>query len=109
MTAALSLSLSLVQVSLHNHFPLNCFGRCTTFSIGTDIAHLQHYRKDCVGPLRKTCKDFRVNTVRDTTIWKYKDDLITRTTETLTKLHFLPPTAGAATTTGGSNLPPSVV
>lgn len=91
------------QVSLHNHFPLNCFGRCTTYSIGTDIAHLQHYRKDCVGPLRKTCKDFRVNTVRDTTIWKYKDDLIARTTATLTDLGFISASGGSS----GSSHPSS--
>lgn len=82
---------SCSQVSLHNHFPLNCFGRCTTYSIGTDLAQLQHYRKDCVGPLRKTCKDFRVNTVRDTTIWKYKELLIARTYETLSRLNFFTP------------------
>lgn len=76
-------------VSLHNHFPLNCFGRCTTYSIGTDIAQLQHYRKDCVGPLRKTCKDFRVNTIRDTTIWRYKDDMIHNCHKILTILGFL--------------------
>lgn len=89
-------------VSLHNHFPLNCFGRCTTYSIGTDIAHLQHYRKDCVGPLRKSCKDFRVNTVRDTTIWRYKDALISRTSETLSRLHFIASSSPPSSSTVGS-------
>ncbi|RWS27472.1 Glycosyltransferase-like protein, partial [Leptotrombidium deliense] len=76
-------------LSLHNHFPLNCFGGCTTYSINTSLAHLQHYRKDCVGPLKNSCKtDFRVYTVRDTTIWKYKDELIARTTNVLQRLGF---------------------
>lgn len=75
-------------VSLHNHFPLNCFGSCTTFSIPIQLAHLQHYRKDCVGPLKKSCKEFRTYTTRDTTIFRYKDDLIHRTTLTLKRLGF---------------------
>lgn len=74
-------------VSLHNHFPMNCFGQCTTYSIPTKLAHLQHYRKDCVGPLRQSCKnDFRVYTMRDTTIWKYKQQMIKRTTRVLNHL-----------------------
>lgn len=76
-------------VSLHNHFPLNCFGTCTSYSINTTLAHLQHYRKDCVGPLHNACnKDFRAHTVRDTTIWRYKEPLINRVTQTLYNLGF---------------------
>lgn len=76
-------------VSLHNHFPLNCFGTCTSYSINTTLAHLQHYRKDCVGPLHNACnKDFRVHTVRDTTIWRYKEPLINRVTQALYNLGF---------------------
>lgn len=76
-------------VSLHNHFPLSCFGTCTTYSINTSLAHLQHYRKDCVGPLKNSCKtDFRIYTIRDTTIFKFKNELIARTTDVLNKLGF---------------------
>lgn len=78
-------------VSLHNHFPLNCFGTCTTYSIPVELAHLQHYRKDCVGPLKKSCKEFRTYTTRDTTIFKYKEPLITRTTHVLKTLGFFDP------------------
>lgn len=74
-------------VSLHNHFPMNCFGQCTTYSIPVHLAHLQHYRKDCVGPLKQSCKnDFRVFTTRDTTVWKYKQQMIRRTTRVLSQL-----------------------
>lgn len=77
-------------VSLHNHFPMNCFGQCTTYSIPVHLAHLQHYRKDCVGPLKQSCKsDFRVFTQRDTTIWKYKQQMIRRTTRVLNHLGLL--------------------
>lgn len=79
-------------VSLHNHFPMNCFGQCTTYSIPVSLAHLQHYRKDCVGPLKQSCKnDFRVFTMRDTTIWKYKQQMIKRTTRVLNHLGLLYP------------------
>lgn len=79
-------------VSLHNHFPMNCFGQCTTYSIPVQFAHLQHYRKDCVGPLRQSCKkDFRVFTTRDTTIWKYRQRMIKRTTRVLNHLGLLAP------------------
>lgn len=77
-------------VSLHNHFPMNCFGQCTTYSVPVHLAHLQHYRKDCVGPLKQSCKnDFRVFTTRDTTIWKYKQQMIKRTTRVLNHLGLL--------------------
>lgn len=75
-------------VSLHNHFPMNCFGQCTTYSVNTSLAHMQHYRKDCVDPLKKSCNEFRNFTMRDTSIWRFKDDLIRRTTETLYHLGF---------------------
>lgn len=76
-------------VSLHNHFPLNCFGSCTTYSVDPSLAHLQHYRKDCVGPLKDACKtDFRMYTTRDTTIWKYKDQLTENSNAVLKQLGF---------------------
>lgn len=90
-------------VSLHNHFPLNCFGTCTTFSINTSLAHLQHYRKDCVGPLKNSCKtDFRVYTVRDTTIWRYKEQLIARTHDVLNTLGFFARTAASSSPTSNA-------
>lgn len=77
-------------VSLHNHFPMNCFGQCTTYSIPTDLAHLQHYRRDCVGPLKQSCKnDYRLYTTRDTTIWKYRQQMIKRATRVLSHLKLL--------------------
>jgi len=102
-------------VSLHNHFPLNCFGSCTTYSINTTLAHLQHYRKDCVGPLKNSCKtDFRVYTVRDTTIWRYKDVLIQKTTRALGQLGFFSAATQAqaqadadAHSSGAQGLPPT--
>lgn len=76
-------------LTLHNHFPLACLGgACSSYSIETTDAQLQHYRADCVRTLKKSCVEFRQNTVVDTTIWKFKEKLITRTTDTLKKLGF---------------------
>ncbi|KAK7793902.1 hypothetical protein R5R35_003579 [Gryllus longicercus] len=76
-------------LTLHNHFPLACLGSgCTSYSITTSDAQLQHYRADCVRNLKKSCVEYRQNSIVDTTIWKFKDKLIKRTTETLRKLGF---------------------
>ncbi|UYV64538.1 hypothetical protein LAZ67_3001139 [Cordylochernes scorpioides] len=76
-------------VSLHNHFPLDCLGACTTFPIDTTLAQLQHYRKDCPRSIKDICKnDYRKFTVRDTTIWRYKSELVHRTTQVLQNLGF---------------------
>jgi hypothetical protein len=77
-------------VTLHNHYPVSCFGSCTVHTINTSLGHLQHYRRDCVSELRKSCQnEYRALTVRDTTIWRYKRELIQRTSHTLTQLGLL--------------------
>lgn len=75
---------------LHNHFPLGCLGGvCTSYPVDTSLAHLQHYRQDCVNTLKKSCaKDFKSTSVKDTSIWKVKDVVINRTNEALQKLGF---------------------
>uniref|UniRef100_A0A0A9YC52 Glycosyltransferase family 92 protein n=2 Tax=Lygus hesperus TaxID=30085 RepID=A0A0A9YC52_LYGHE len=76
---------------LHNHFPLACLGStCTTYPIETNDAQLQHYRADCVKTLKKSCTEFRQNSILDTTIWKFKDALVSRTTEALLSLGYFP-------------------
>ncbi|BES91209.1 DUF23 [Nesidiocoris tenuis] len=76
---------------LHNHFPLACLGStCTTYPIETSDAQLQHYRADCVKTLKKSCTEFRQNSILDTTIWKFKDVLISKTTEALLNLGYFP-------------------
>lgn len=76
-------------LTLHNHFPLACLGQgCTSYAVETEDAQLQHYRADCVRTLKKSCTEFRQNSIIDTTIWKYKDELIQRTAETLLQLGF---------------------
>ena len=75
---------------LHNHFPLGCLGGvCTSYPVNTTMGHLQHYRADCVNTLKKSCASVYKNvSVIDTTIWRYKAEMISRTTDSLTKLGF---------------------
>ena len=76
-------------LTLHNHFPRACLGgACSSYSIETTDAQLQHYRAECVQSLKKSCAEFRQNSVMDSNIWKFKENLITRTTDTLKKLGF---------------------
>ncbi|XP_053986409.1 uncharacterized protein LOC128880399 [Hylaeus volcanicus] len=79
-------------VTLHNHFPLACLGSgCTSYPIETEDAQLQHYRADCVSSLKKSCVQYRENSILDTTVWRYKDQLIERVTRTLETLGFFGP------------------
>jgi len=75
---------------LHNHFPLGCLGGvCTSYPVDTGLGHLQHYRSDCVNTLKKSCKnDFKSVSVKDTTIWRWKDQVIQKTSDALLKLGF---------------------
>ena len=75
---------------LHNHFPLGCLGGiCTSYPVDPSVAHLQHYRSDCVSTLKKSCETvFKNVSVVDTTIWKLNEPLIKATTDTLNQLGF---------------------
>ncbi len=90
-------------LTLHNHFPLACLEKgCTSYSVPTELAHLQHYRADCVKQLKKTCGTLKNHTVTDTAIWRFKDELIARTTRTLLDLDFFRPYSGILGGSSGS-------
>ena len=56
----------------------------------TSLGHLQHYRQDCVNTLKKSCKnDFKSVSVRDTTIWRWKEAVMQGASQALRKLEFL--------------------
>ena len=53
------------------------------------MAHLQHYRADCVSTLKKSCdSEYKQHLVKDTIVWRYKEDLIPRVNQVLKKLGF---------------------
>ena len=65
-------------LTLHNHLPHAVFPNTKrTFSVDSEIGHLQHYRTWCANYLSKVCaKDFMANPLRDTTIWRWKEQVI---------------------------------
>ncbi|KAG7167339.1 putative Glycosyltransferase family 92-like 6, partial [Homarus americanus] len=78
-------------LTLHNHFPFSCLNNCYHLSIPEADAHLQHYRKDCVGELMKSsCPYFKAHTVLDDRILKlYKELMVNNTLHTFRRLGFL--------------------
>lgn len=60
--------------------------------MGTELAQLQHYRADCVRALKNCDKEYRQNSQLDTTIWRYKDELVERAGRVLRNLGFIPNT-----------------
>lgn len=77
-------------LGVHNHYPISCLSsECPSFSVSTEDGQLQHYRADCVpAGASESCEDFIMHSVADTTIWKYKDELINRSVNTLKTLGF---------------------
>lgn len=65
-------------VVMHNHFPMQCYNKhlCETSNIPMETAQLQHYRRDCENYPKDECQGFKDHTVKDLTLWKYKDELI---------------------------------
>jgi len=92
---------------LHNHFPLGCLGGvCTSYPVDTGLGHLQHYRSDCVNTLKKSCKnDFKSVSVKDTTIWRWKDQVIQKTSDALLKLGFFGSSKHPEVIVGPSSVP----
>ena len=78
-------------LTLHNHLPLACLaGVCSNYAVSPTVAHLQHYRTDCVSELKKSCNSvFRNLTVKDTTIWRWRTQVVSRTKESLRRMGFI--------------------
>lgn len=76
--------------ALHNHFPMDCMGnRCAKSSIDTDLAHLQHYRENCVRELKNSCDELKKNRVMDSRIWRFSKDLVPNVETVLKHLGYL--------------------
>ena len=76
-------------LNIRSHEPIRCDGNCTSFTVDPSLAHLQHYRGDCVPRLADVCQeDFKDNTVRDTSLWVVKDRIQQRVEVTLDKLGY---------------------
>ena len=71
-------------LSVFNHGYLECFERqCTNFTFPTNVAQLNHYRDE-----EKVASNGQ--TVVDTTVWKFKDELVRDVKETIENMKFEP-------------------
>ena len=72
-------------IVIHNHRPMQCVGGwCNNNKVPHDDARLQHYRKGCGQSISaEKCNQFRNNTVRDVSLWRFKDELIKNVYKTL--------------------------
>lgn len=76
-------------IAVHNHYLMGCFGPCYHHEMDTSLAHLQHYRNDCVVGLQNICHTFRKDTRQDTRIWRYRSSLINEAMRVARKLHLI--------------------
>lgn len=65
-------------VVMHNHIPILCINNeyCTWMYLNTSDAQLSHYRKGCENYPPEQCNDFKINTVKDTVLWKWQNEII---------------------------------
>ena len=76
-------------LTLHNHVPHAVFPNTKrTFAVDPKIGHLQHYRTWCAKYLSKVCaKDFMGNQVRDVTIWRWREQVMSNVSLVLSELY----------------------
>ncbi|KAG5667356.1 hypothetical protein PVAND_015339 [Polypedilum vanderplanki] len=72
-------------LAVHNHFPFSCIGpeKCKSFDVSLEDGHLAHYRTDCDNP---ECKESKLNPTKDTTLWKYKEEILKNVNETIERI-----------------------
>lgn len=77
-------------IAMHNHSPMICFeDPCDFVYISEQYAQLNHYRIGCENYPKSDCENFKKNTVRDVTLWKYKDEVIENVARSLRDLKVL--------------------
>ncbi|KAG4066494.1 hypothetical protein HA402_007130 [Bradysia odoriphaga] len=70
---------------LHNHFPVTCIDPeyCHGIEVETRVGQLSHYRTDCDG---EECVASMQHPVKDTRLWKYKDEILENVYATLSSM-----------------------
>ena len=73
----------------HVHSPLTCLGdtSCVLHPVNEHIGDLHHYRFEC-SYYNPWCKELEQNLSEDTYIWRWKEEVIHGTTDTLSSLGF---------------------
>lgn len=66
-------------LGVHNHFAFFCREgkQCNRHYINVNRAQMNHYRETCVKDI-KNCTTFMLETTRDTKLWRFKDELVSR-------------------------------
>ena len=76
---------------VHNHLPLQCLPhngshgwayKCKSFFVDTSTARLNHYRSNH-SDTNKHLWTYANASVRDTSIWRYRDDIIANTNQAI--------------------------
>ncbi|XP_059469042.1 uncharacterized protein LOC132192872 [Neocloeon triangulifer] len=76
-------------LSAHTHYPIECLGgvACEIFTFNLEDAHLQQY---CIGKkLKRACNTTDTFLTMDTSIWRFKDRLISATEDVLRETRIL--------------------
>lgn len=76
-------------LTLNNHMPYECIGKCVKKPIPDEIGQLNHYRKKCFYDNRFTCTDNEYTVTENKLFWKYKDEFIKRTNKVLKKINLI--------------------
>ena len=57
--------------------------------VGLDVGQMHHYRGDCDFEVYEDCEErFLRNTVEDKSVWRWKDEVIRKSSNVLCKLGF---------------------
>ena len=62
------------------------FKPCKEAKIKSTVALVHHYRKGCQEGVKDCYEEFRKDIILDTRLWEFKDKLLSRSNETLSKL-----------------------
>ncbi|XP_059490897.1 uncharacterized protein LOC132205672 [Neocloeon triangulifer] len=75
-------------LSAQTHHPIECLGgvECEIFTFNLEDAHLQQY---CIGIIKRACRTNDTYLTLDTSIWRFKDRLITASERVLRETRIL--------------------
>ena len=80
------LNTELVKVVTGHQADKCTFNPCKEAIIEPTVALVHHYRKGCQDGVKNCYEAFRKDIILDTRLWEFKDKLISRSNETLSKL-----------------------
>uniref|UniRef100_A0A336KNC0 Glycosyltransferase family 92 protein n=1 Tax=Culicoides sonorensis TaxID=179676 RepID=A0A336KNC0_CULSO len=73
-------------LSLNNHMPYECIGKCVKKELIDKIGQLHHYRKKCSYENRFNCNESKYSVRENKLFWRFKDEFISRTSKVLKEL-----------------------